>query len=123
MQSIPKENQVQTVGQLTSGIKRLLEDSYPAIWVKGEISNLKYQSSGHIYFSLKDDRAQIGAVMFRGDAARLPVRLKDGMEVIVFGNISVYEPRGNYQLIVRQCIEEGVGRLQAEFERLKKKAG
>lgn len=121
MQPPPKENQIQSVGQLTSGIKLLLEDSYPAIWVKGEISNLKYQSSGHIYFSLKDDRAQISAVMFRGNASHLSVRLKDGMEIIAFGNVGVYEPRGSYQLIVRQCIEEGVGQLQAEFERLKRK--
>ena len=121
MQSLPPGNQIQSVGDLTAGIKLLLEDTFPAIWVKGEVSNLKYQSSGHIYFSLKDNRAQIGAVMFRGDAQRLPFQLKDGMEVIVFGNISVYEPRGNYQLIVRQCVEEGVGKLQAEFERLKRK--
>ena len=115
----PKQENICTITQLTSGIKRILEDSYPAVWVKGEVSNLRQQSSGHLYFSLKDEGAQISAVMFKGNAMRLSMPLRDGMEVISLGNLSVYEPRGTYQLIVRECIEEGAGRLQAEFERLK----
>jgi len=116
----PKQENICTITQLTSGIKRILEDSYPAVWVKGEVSNLRQQSSGHLYFSLKDEGAQISAVMFKGNAMRLGMPLRDGMEVISLGNLSVYEPRGTYQLIVRECIEEGAGRLQAEFERLKR---
>ena len=117
----PKQEQICTIAELTSGIKRLLEDSFPAVWVKGEISNLRYQSSGHIYFSLKDESAQISAVMFRGNAQRLNTRLTDGMEVVALGNLSVYEPRGTYQIIIRECLESGAGLLQAEFERLKQK--
>lgn len=117
----PQQDQIRTISELTSGIKRLLEDAYPAVWVKGEISNIRYQSSGHIYFSLKDSSAQISAVMFRGNAQRLRSRLEDGMEVVALGNLSVYEPRGTYQLIIRECLEAGAGLLQAEFERLKLK--
>lgn len=120
MRPLPEEQQILSVADLTSHLKRLLEDSFPAIWVKGEISNIRYQSSGHIYFSLKDAGAQISAVMFRGNAAQLEAPLQDGQEVVAFGNISVYEPRGTYQLIVRSCIDAGAGRLQAEFERLKR---
>jgi len=116
----PSPNSIATISKLTAGIRQLLEDAFPAVWVKGEISNLRYQSSGHIYFSLKDKAAQIGAVIFKANALRLPMQLKDGMEVVALGNLSVYEPRGTYQLIIRECIEEGAGRLQAEFERLKR---
>ncbi len=120
MNPSPSPDQIRTVSELTSQIKRLLEGAVPPSWVKGEISNLRYQSSGHIYLTLKDAGAQISAVMFRGDASRLRLRLKEGMEVLALGNLSVYEPRGSYQLIIRDCVEEGAGRLQAEFERLKK---
>ncbi len=116
----PKQENICSISELTSGIKRTLEDAYAAVWVKGEISNLRRQSSGHIYFSLKDAGAQISAVVFRGNAARMKLQLQDGMEIVALGNLSVYEPRGTYQLIIRECIEEGAGRLQAEFERLKR---
>ena len=85
------------------------------------MSNLRVQASGHVYFSLKDAGAQLSAVMFRGDAARQDVKLRDGVQVLVYGEISVYEARGNYQLIVRAVIEDGVGRLQREFEALKRR--
>jgi exodeoxyribonuclease VII large subunit len=114
-------SRVQTVGEFTRQVKTLLESGLPPCWVKGEVSNLKFQASGHIYFSLKDADAQVSAVLFRGDAARQTVRLRDGMQILVFGQISVYEPRGQYQLIVRAVIEDGVGRLQQEFEALKRK--
>ena len=116
----PKQENICSISELTSGIKRTLEDAYAAVWVKGEISNLRRQSSGHIYFSLKDAGAQISAVVFRGNAAKIKLHLQDGMEIVALGNLSVYEPRGTYQLIIRECIEEGAGRLQAEFERLKR---
>jgi exodeoxyribonuclease VII large subunit len=115
-----REESVPSVAQLTARIKSTLEGRFRGIWVKGEISNFKQQSSGHLYFTLKDAQAQIQAVMFRGDAARLSTRLADGQSVTVCGDLSVYEPRGNYQIIVRECIASGVGRLQAEFERLKR---
>lgn len=108
-----------SVGELTGRIKELLEGAFPALWVRGEVSNLRAQASGHCYFTLKDERAQITAVMFRGDAARSRVQLRDGQQIAAYGQVSVYEVRGQYQLIVRAVVEDGAGRLQAEFEKLK----
>ncbi len=111
----------QTVTEFTRRVKELLERGIRPGWVRGEISNLRHQSSGHVYFSLKDAGAQLSAVLFRGDALRQSVALKDGMQVVVYGEISVYEARGNYQLVVRAVVEDGLGRLQREFEALKRK--
>jgi exodeoxyribonuclease VII large subunit len=108
-----------SVGELTGRIKEMLEGAFPVLWVRGEVSNLRAQASGHCYFTLKDDRAQISAVMFRGDAARSRVALRDGQQIVAYGQVSVYEARGQYQLIVRTVVADGAGRLQAEFERLK----
>jgi exodeoxyribonuclease VII large subunit len=102
-------------------VKAVLEKEIRPGWVRGEVSNMRAQASGHFYFSLKDAGAQVSAVMFRGDASKQTVKLRDGMQVVVYGEISVYEARGNYQLIVRVIIEDGVGRLQREFEALKRK--
>ncbi|MBK1876895.1 exodeoxyribonuclease VII large subunit [Pelagicoccus mobilis] len=110
-----------TVTQYTAAIKKTLEKRIPPAWVMGEISNLRAQSSGHLYFSLKDAGAQVPAVMFRGQASRLRFKPRDGMQVLAFGEISVYEPHGRYQLIVRELEESGEGRLYREFERLKRK--
>ncbi|HKB91168.1 MAG TPA: exodeoxyribonuclease VII large subunit [Opitutaceae bacterium] len=116
-----ENDSTETVGEFTRRIKRLLEDSIRPCWIKGEISNFRQQASGHCYFSLKDSEAQLSCVLFRGDAARQNLQLRDGMQVVAFGEISVYEARGNYQLIVRVLVEDGLGRLQQEFERLKRK--
>lgn len=110
-----------SVGELTGRIKDLLEGSFPELWVRGEVSNLRVQTSGHCYFTLKDERAQIAAVMFRGDAVRSRVQLRDGQQLAAYGQVSVYEVRGQYQLIVRAVVEDGAGRLQAEFEKLKQR--
>ena len=112
---------VVSVSEFTRRIKAVLESQVRPGWVRGEVSNLRVQASGHVYFSLKDAGAQLSAVMFRGDAARQDVKLRDGVQVLVYGEISVYEARGNYQLIVRAVIEDGVGRLQREFEALKRR--
>ncbi|MFZ9682033.1 MAG: exodeoxyribonuclease VII large subunit [Cephaloticoccus sp.] len=112
---------VESVGAFTRRVKTLLETTIRPGWVRGEVSNLRQQASGHVYFSLKDSEAQVSAVMFRGDAARQTLKLRDGLQVLVYGEISVYEPRGQYQLVVRSVIEDGVGRLQQEFEALKQK--
>ncbi|KXU34503.1 exodeoxyribonuclease VII large subunit [Cephaloticoccus primus] len=98
-----------------------MENALPVGWVRGEVSNLRNQASGHVYFSLKDAGAQLSAVLFRGDALRQKVRLRDGQQVLVFGRLSVYEARGQYQLVVREVVEDGVGRLQQEFEALKRR--
>lgn len=110
-----------SVSKYTAAIKKTLEGRIPPAWVIGEISNLRSQSSGHLYFSLKDPGAQVPAVMFRGQASRLGFVPREGMQVLAFGEISVYEPHGRYQLIVREMQESGEGRLFKEFERLKRK--
>lgn len=108
-----------SVTEFTRRVKELLEAGIRPGWVRGEVSNLRAQASGHFYFSLKDAGAQLSAVMFRGDAARQTVKLRDGLQVVVYGEVSVYEARGQYQLIVRVVVDDGVGRLQREFEALK----
>jgi len=110
-----------TVSQLTRQIRSLLEENFGEVWVEGEISNLRVQSSGHHYFTLKDEGAQLSCVLFRGNAARLIQPLKDGMQVRIAGELTVYEQRGNYQVIVREVQPKGLGSLQARFEALKLK--
>lgn len=114
-------SEVLTVAQLTSLIKRQLEGQFSGISVQGEISNLKLQSSGHIYFTLKDKDAQISAVLFRGNALSLSRVPKDGDKVIVKGELSVYPPRGNYQIIVRQLEYSGAGELLKKLHERKLK--
>jgi len=115
-----KSARAESVTEFTRRVKTLLESGLRPGWVRGEVSNLRAQASGHVYFSLKDAGAQLSAVLFRGDAGRQTVKLRDGQQVVVYGEVSVYEARGQYQLIVRAVIEDGVGRLQQEFERLKR---
>lgn len=112
---------IQTVTEFTRRVRELLKGGLPAGWVQGEISNLRAQASGHYYFMLKDAGAQLSCVMFRGDAARQSVVFKDGMQVLVYGEVDVYEARGQYQLIVRAVVDHGLGRLQQEFEALKRR--
>ena len=115
------EPQVLTIEELNLSIKQLLEGQLSLIWVRGEISNFKAHTSGHYYFSLKDAKSQISAVMFRGHNSRLKFKPTDGMEVIVRGRISVYEPRGNYQILCEMMEPVGAGALQKAFEQLKNK--
>lgn len=110
-----------TVSELNRQVKRILEVSYAQVWVTGEISGLARPSSGHWYFSLKDDRAQIRCAMFRGANQRLRFQPKDGDKLVVRGKLSLYEGRGEYQLIVESMEPHGVGQLQAAFEALKLK--
>jgi exodeoxyribonuclease VII large subunit len=110
-----------TVTQLTSQIKDLLEGNFPDIWVEGEISNLSIPQSGHAYFTLKDDQSQIRSVLFRSSQRFLKFTLQHGMQVICRGRVSVYEPRGEYQLIIDYIEPKGVGALQLAFEQLKAK--
>lgn len=115
------EPAVLSVSEITKVIKGTLEGKYRSVWIKGEISNFKPHSSGHCYFSLKDAKAMISATLFRNSAMGLKFKPKDGMEVIVRGRISVYEPRGSYQVICEQMEPVGAGALQLAFENLKKK--
>ncbi len=111
--------EILTISQLTQLIKRSLETGFKEIAVQGEISNLKIQSSGHIYFTLKDDASQLLSVLFRGNALHLSSLPKDGDKVIARGEISVYTPRGQYQLIVRELKLVGIGELLLKFQQLK----
>lgn len=116
---IPPADEIESVTEFTKKVKYLLETEIGGAWIRGEVSNLRRQASGHVYFSLKDEGSQVSSVLFRNDAYKQSVDLEDGMQVVVFGQISVYEPRGNYQLIVRLVVQDGLGKLQREFERLK----
>ncbi|MBF0258321.1 MAG: exodeoxyribonuclease VII large subunit [Desulfamplus sp.] len=112
---------IYTVSSLTKELKSLIEEAYPFIWVTGEISNCALPASGHIYFSLKDKDALIHCVMFRNQKKRLLFNLENGMKITGIGRLSLYEPRGSYQLIFEHIDAEGMGDLQIFFEQLKKK--
>ncbi len=117
--------QIYSVSQINTYIKHMFSGNslLNHIYVKGEISNCKYHTSGHIYFTLKDGAAQIACVLFAGRRAGISFRMEDGQSVIVFGSISVYERDGKYQLYADEIRLDGVGRLYEEFEYLKKKLG
>ncbi len=110
-----------TVSELNAQIKHMLESGYPLVWVMGEISNFRVPSSGHHYFTLKDDQSQIRAVFFRPQQRNLRFTPEAGLQVLCQGRLSVYEPRGEYQLIVEMMEPQGFGALQLAFEQLKKK--
>jgi exodeoxyribonuclease VII large subunit len=117
----PQTSKVFTVAELTRAIRGTLETKFGAVWVQGEISNYKLHPSGHQYFTLKDARAQIACVIFRNTMAPLRTPPADGAQVQVYGQISVFEARGQYQLSVQILQPRGLGLLQAKFEALKRK--
>jgi len=114
------QRKIYSVQEVTAEIKQAL-DHFGVLWVQGEISNFKHHTSGHMYFSLKDDRAQLRAACFRNNNMYLKFRPEDGLEVLVRGRISVYEPRGDYQILVEFMEPVGLGSLQLAFEKLKQK--
>lgn len=113
--------QTVTVSTLNEQIKQLLETTFLQVAVEGEISRPTYHGSGHVYFSIKDKDAQLKAVMFRGNAARLKFRLEDGMKVVLYGAITLYKPRGEYQVNVSSVEPAGVGNLALAFNQLKER--
>src|SRR5881409_4054967 len=117
----PQTSKVFTVGELTRQIRGTLETKFRAVWVQGEISNYKLHPSGNQYFTLKDQRAQIGCVIWRDAIAPPRQPLVDGTQVQVYGAVTVFEARGQYQLNVQIIQPRGVGLLQAKFEALKRK--
>jgi len=117
----PRTSKVLTVAELTRAIRGALETKFGAVWVQGEISNYKLHPSGHQYFTLKDARAQIACVIFRNTMPPLRTPLTDGAQVQVYGQVSVFEARGQYQLTVQILQPRGLGLLQAKFEALKRK--
>jgi exodeoxyribonuclease VII large subunit len=110
-----------TVSEVTAAIRHILEESLPVVWVEGEISNFNRHSSGHMYFTLKDEKSQLPAVMFRQANAKLAFAPQSGMKVLAYGRIGVYEPSGKYQLYVDRMRPAGIGELAAAFEELKRR--
>lgn len=117
----PPETRILSVSQLNLEVQGLLEGSFPLLWVEAELSNLKRPASGHLYFSLKDDRAQVSGAMFRNRNRLLRFTPRDGMQVLVRARVTLYVPRGNYQLIIEHMEEAGEGRLRREFEALRER--
>ena len=116
-----QKDQVFTVEQLNSKIRQVLEGQLGVVWVQGEISNFKPHTSGHFYFSIKDSKSQISAVMFRGSNSKLKFKPHDGLQVLIRARISVYEPRGTYQILCEYMEPVGAGALQKQFEQLRDK--
>ena len=121
--SPPSRRQVFTVGELTARLRLLLEGKFADVWVEGEILNCRVWNTGHMYFTLKDSGAQIRSVMFRSAVRMLRFKPQDGLRVIVRGRVSVYDPKGEYQLVCEQMEPEGLGALQLAFDQLKKRLG
>ncbi|MGB6391251.1 MAG: exodeoxyribonuclease VII large subunit [Candidatus Acidiferrales bacterium] len=119
--NLAPERKVWKVSELTSRIGHLLEGSFPDVWIEGEVSNFHSAQSGHLYFTLKDARAQIRCVCFRDNVRGLKFRPEDGLHVTVRGSLGVYEPRGEYQVYVSVIEPVGLGALQLAFEQLKKR--
>lgn len=115
------ERHVYSVSRLNLEAQGLLEGSFPLVWLEGELSNLSRPGSGHLYFSLKDDRAQVNAAMFRGRNQRLRFTPRNGQQVLVRARITLYVPRGSFQLVVEHMEEAGEGQLRQQFEALKAK--
>jgi exodeoxyribonuclease VII large subunit len=112
---------IYTVSELNARIKSLLEEQFPFVWIVGEVSNFRTPLSGHFYFTLKDEASQISAVMFRGQQRKLKFQPEDGMRIIGMGRLSVYEPRGAYQIILEYLEPSGIGALQVAYEKLKER--
>ena len=110
-----------SVSSLNEQLKSLLETTFCTVYVEGEVSNLTYHNSGHIYFSIKDKNSTISCVMFRGNAQYLKFRLENGQKIVISGNITVYTPRGSYQLLCTKIEPSGVGALALAYEQLKTK--
>ena len=115
----PSPQTVFTVSELNRRIKTILENAFPFVWVTGEISNLRIPASGHVYFTLKDRQNQINAVIFKGQARHLAFAPEDGLAILGMGRLTVYEPRGTYQIIMEFVEPKGLGNLQLAFEQLK----
>ena len=117
----PSARPVLTVSELTAGIRDLLETAYGEVWVEGEISNCRLWNTGHLYFTLKDPGAQLKAVMFKSSARSLKFKPEDGLHVIIRGRLSVYDPKGEYQIVCEQLEPHGLGALQLAFDQLKRR--
>lgn len=118
---LKEEKRIYTVSELTEDIKVILENTFPEVWVEGEISNFSQSQSGHFYFNLKDAKSVLRCVFFRGLNHGLKFALKDGLQCIILGRVNVYAPSGQYQLNIQRLEPKGAGALQLAFEQLKEK--
>ena len=121
LQDQGEKKHIYTVTEITRDIKSVLENTFGQVWVEGEISNFRPAASGHYYFSLKDESALLSAAMFSRVNKEVKFKIEDGLKVICFGSIQVYEPRGQYQIIVERIEPKGIGALQLALEQLKQK--
>lgn len=112
---------IYSVSEITRQIKLTLEAGYDSLWIEGEISNLVKSAQGHCYFTIKDDKAVLSGVIFRGNRSRITAPLENGTRALFYGKITVYEPRGNYQLLISKAEQVGQGSLHVQLEQLKKK--
>jgi len=116
-----QEKKVYTVSELTASIKTLLKQNFTQIYVKGEISGVKFTADGNCFFSLKDENALLNGVIFKRDLDKIKFKLENGLKVTLLGTISVYEKNGRYNIITKEVIPQGKGELQLAFEQLKNK--
>lgn len=116
-----RETRVFAVSELAGELKKFIENEarFQGCWIRGETSRVTYHSSGHLYFSLKDDRSVVSAVMWRAQVEKSKFQIKEGMEILVLGNLTTYPARGNYQIVAKEIIPEGLGKLQQKIEELK----
>jgi len=119
--TLATQRRVFSISEITKNIRSVLEENFSGVWVEGEISNFKFHTSGHMYFSLKDEFSQIQCVMFRSENAKLDFDPKEGLSVVCFGRVSVYPVRGQYQLYAERMEPKGLGALQLKFQQLKEK--
>ena len=121
MEFLKQSDEVLSVGEFSRRFKMLVKTCVPELWLRGEISNLKTYSSGHTYFTLKDEEGSISAVLFKGYSRAVSFQLREGMKVFLYGEIAVYEVRGCYQMVVKAALPDGTGDLARRFEELKKR--
>jgi len=121
MTGVKTEKQIYKVSELTRHIRVVLEDTFPRVWVEGEISNFTKHSSGHMYFSLKDEYSVLSSVLFKNASQNIKFKIEAGLKVVCFGRIGVYDKRGQYQLYVEKIEPKGLGALQLAFEQLKER--
>ena len=119
--NLKQDKKIYSVSEITRDIRGLLEGAFTKVWVEGEISNLTMHSSGHCYFSIKDENSVLSCVMFKNSAYKLKFKIEDGMSIVCFGRVSVYDKRGQYQLYVEVIEPKGIGSLQLAFTQLKEK--
>ena len=119
MEFLKQSDEVLSVGEFSRRFKMLVKTCVPELWLRGEISNLKTYSSGHTYFTLKDEEGSISAVLFKGYSRAESFQLREGMKVFLYGEIAVYEVRGCYQMVLIAALPDGTGVLARRFEELK----